>query len=91
MPMSLTYCAQWSSLITEFIYSRKNLENNKDLPRPCASFGRANVLLVKVYASILLVCLVCNGMLVLKGMLGNSRGYKVISFLPSALQHLSLC
>ena len=38
-----------------------------------------------------MVCLACKDMLVLNGMLGNGRGYKVISFLPYAVQHLSVC
>ena len=53
IPMSSTYGAHWSALITLYKYSLMNLENaDKALLSPCASRLYAKVLLAKLNASI---------------------------------------
>ena len=51
MPLSSTYCAHWSTLMTGSRYSRMKLDNS-DMKRlsPCANLRYANVLLAKLNA-----------------------------------------
>ena len=53
IPVSSTYCAHWSALITLSKYSLMKLENaDKALLSPCASRLYGNFLLAKLNASI---------------------------------------
>ena len=53
IPMSSTYCAHWSALMTLSRYSRMKLQNaDNALLSPCARRLYANVLLAKLNASI---------------------------------------
>ena len=51
MPISSTYCAHWSALMTGSRYSRMKLENaDRERLSPCANPRYANVLLAKLNA-----------------------------------------
>ena len=53
IPMSSTYCAHWSALMTGSKYSRMKLEKaDRERLSPCASLLYAKVLLAKLNASI---------------------------------------
>ena len=57
LPISSTYCARWSALMTGSRYFRKKLENaHRERLSPCANLRYAKVLLAKLNARSLIDC-----------------------------------